>query len=137
MEKSTTENKNENMKIAQDFYLKTYGEKIVFDDLQRKDKYLIAVKKQEKESFLRGAGGVKSERNSVVFYFIDTSAKKDTKMIITSQGDKEVPFQHYSGISETEVNIFSGRDKIFSFSAFNAYIDTSDITQVSSFLSGR
>ena len=137
MEKSTTEDKNENMKIAQDFYLRTYGEEIVFDEVQQKGKYLIAVKKQEREKFLRTAGGVESEKNSAVFYFIDTSAGKDTKMVINSQGDKEIPSQHYSGYSNTEVIIFSGKDKIFNFSASNVYIDTNNIAQVSSLLSGK
>lgn len=131
------EKQKENIAIAQNIYFQTYGEKLVYDSIQQKGKYMIAVKKQEKEGFLRGAGGVKCERNSATYYFIDMSTKKSTKMIISSQGDQEVPFQHYSGLSETRVNIFSGKDKVADFYANEAYIDTSDIAQVSSFLSGR
>ena len=131
------EKQEENIAIAQNIYFQTYGEKLVYDSIQQKGKYMIAVKKQGKEGFLRGAGGVKCERNSATYYFIDMSAKKSTKMIISSQGDQEVPFQHYSGLSETRVNIFSGKDIVADFYANEAYIDTSDIAQVSSFLSGR
>ena len=122
---------------VQNSYLATYGEEITFDSIKRDGHYLIATKKQEKEKFLKGAGGFENERNSVVYYILDTSSQKDTKMIITSEGETEVPFMHYGKHSETKVSIYHGKDKIHDFGAFDTYIDTGDYAQVASFLSGK
>ncbi len=129
--------KNRDTKLLQNFYLSTYGEEIEFDDVRQKGHYLIALKRQEKERFLKGAGGIENERNSTIYYLLDTSSKTDMRMTIASETETEIPFRHYDKISKTSVTIYQGKNKLFDFGAFSAYIDTNDASQVSSFLTGR
>lgn len=125
-----------NIESLQSAYLKTYGEEVVFDEVKQKGNYLIGSAKKEKEKFLKGGGGVENERNSVIYYFMDTVTGKDLKMSIASEGETEIPHMHMDKFAKTEVNIYQGKEKIVHFGAFT-YIDTGDAEQVASFLSGQ
>lgn len=115
-------------------YKQTYGEDIVFDDVKQKGKFIVAAKKEEKNRFLVGGAGVENERNSMIYYVIDTASGQDMKMVITSQ--EEVANSDTNKRQKTTLEIFSGKNIIANLSAFDVYLDTADNAQIGAFLAG-
>ena len=117
-------------------YLQTFGEEIVFDEVTQRDDFLIASKKEEKNRFLMGGGGVENERNSMTYYVINTKDGTDMTMKLYSQKEVEIPHLHTEKYQKTSIEIFSGNNPSANLSAFGVYIDTADNAQISEFLTG-
>jgi hypothetical protein len=111
-------------------YQQTFGEEIVFDEVKQRGPFLIASKKEEKNRFLMGAGGVENEKNSMTYYVVNTADGSEAKMVISSQEEVE------GNIKKNNIEIFSGKNNTTNLKAFNVYIDTANKQKVCKFLTG-
>ena len=117
-------------------YLKTYGEKIVFDDVIQRGPYVIASQKKEKERFLQGANGTEYERNSSTYFVFDSTQQTEMKLVISSEGKTEAISGSSDGIKRTEVQFYRDAQLVSGFTAYNVYLDTNDKNDICGFLVG-